>query len=169
MNLYNATIPLFTKFLGAVSGWLDKLEADADARTYAPAVILNYRLAPDQYGFIKQIQAACDTAKFAAAKMTGKESPAHADTETTIADLRARLATVLSYLNTFTPTDFVDCEQRPCTHAWMGGKTLRASDYLDHFVLPNFHFHLTTAFTILRHNGVQVGKMDYLVSLPFQN
>ena len=169
MNLYNATIPLFTKFLGAVSGWLDKLEADATARKYAPGVILNYHMAPDQYSFLKQIQAACDTAKFAVAKMAGKDAPAHADTEVTVADLRARLATVITYLNTFTPADFVGCEERSCTHVWMGGKTLRAGDYLDHFVLPNFHFHMSTAYTILRHNGLHVGKMDYLVSLPFQN
>ena len=168
MNLYNATIPLFTKFLGASLNWLDKLVADAAARKYAPEVILNYHMAPDQYGFIKQLQAACDTAKFAAAKMTGKDAPAHPDTETTVEQLRQRIHTVIAYLNTFKAEDFVGCEDRACSHVWMGGKTLRAGDYLDHFVLPNFHFHMTTAYTILRHNGINVGKMDYLVSLPFQ-
>jgi uncharacterized protein len=169
MNLYNATVPLFTKFLGAANSWLDKLAADAAARKYPVDVILNFRLAPDQHNFIKQIQSACDTAKFAVAKMTGKEAPSQPDTETTLDELRARIAATLAYVATFSPEDFVGCENRPCTHVWMGGKSLRAGDYLDHFVLPNFHFHMVTAYTILRHNGLSVGKMDYLVGLPFSS
>lgn len=167
MNLYDATIPIFTKMLSNVEGWLDKACACAAQKKFEPEVFLTIRLAPDMYSFVKQIQAACDTAKFAAAKMTGKEPPSHPDTEKTVEDLRARLATVKKYLETFTPKDFEGCEDRPCSHQWMGGKAMRAGDYLDHFVLPNFYFHLTAAYSILRGNGVDVGKMSFLGSLPF--
>lgn len=167
MNLYDATIPIFLKMLTNVEGWLDKACALAAQKKFEPEVLLGTRLAPDMYPFCKQIQAACDTTKFAAAKMTGKEPPSHPDTEKTVAELRTRLATVKKYLETFTKQDFVGCEDRPCGHAWMGGKTMRAGDYLDHFVLPNLYFHLTAAYVILRQAGVEVGKIDYLGSLPF--
>ena len=101
--------------------------------------------------------------------MTGKEPPVHPDTEKTTAELRARVRTVLDYLATFKREDFNGCEDRLCTHSWMGGKQLRAGDYLDHLALPNFHFHMTTAYSILRHNGLELGKMDYLLDLPFKS
>ena len=125
-------------------------------------------MAPDQYPLLRQLQAACDQAKFTVAKLTGKDAPSHPDTEVTIADVRARVQTAIDYLATFTPADFVGCEERRCGHAWMGGKTMRGGDYLDHFALANFHFHLTTAYAILRHNGVDVGKIDYVAPLPMQ-
>jgi uncharacterized protein len=166
MNLYDATIPIFIKMLGNAEGWLDKAAAYAADKKFSPEVFLQTRMTPDMYPFVQQLQAACDTAKFAAAKMTGKEPPSHPDTEKTFDELRARLRVCIRYLETFKPEDFVGCEERPCSHQWMGGKTMRAGDYLDHFVLPNFHFHLTTAYGILRSSGVEVGKMSYLGSLP---
>ena len=169
MNLYDATVPIFTKLLSNIDKWLDKAAALADAKKFDLDVLATARLAPNQYTFIRQIQAACDQAKFTAAKLAGKEPPAHPDTETTIAEIRQRIHTVVEYLGTFKREDFVGAEDRSCTHAWMGGKSLRGGDYLDHLGLPNFHFHMTTAYDILRHNGVDVGKMDYLVDLPFRS
>ena len=169
MNLYDATVPVFTKLLKNVEKWLDKAAAYADHKKFDAEVLMSQRLAPDQYPFVAQIQSACDQAKFACAKMTGKEPPSHPDNEKTIADVRQRIRTVVDYLGTFKREDFDKCEDRLCSHTWMGGKSLRAGDYLDHLALPNFHFHLTTAYAILRHNGVDLGKMDYLVDLPFKS
>ncbi|HET7501562.1 MAG TPA: DUF1993 domain-containing protein [Kofleriaceae bacterium] len=168
MSLYDATVPVFTKLLSNVNKWLDKAAAHADARKFDVDVLATARLAPDQYPFARQIQAACDQAKFTVAKLTGKEPPSHPDTEKTIAELRQRIQTVLDYLGSFKREDFQGAEERSVTYAWMAGKSLRGGDYLDHFALPNFHFHLTTAYDILRHNGVSVGKMDYLGDLPFR-
>jgi hypothetical protein len=168
MNLYDATVPIFTKLLSNVGKWLDKAAAHADARKFDVDVLANARLAPDQYAFIRQIQSACDQAKFTVAKLTGKEPPSHPDTEKTMAELRQRIQTIVDYLATFKREDFGGAEERACSHSWMGGKSLRGGDYLDHFALPNFHFHLTTAYDILRHNGVPLSKMDYIVDLPFR-
>jgi hypothetical protein len=168
MNLYDATVPIFTKLLGNVDKWLDKAAALADAKKFDVDVFASARLAPDQYPFVRQIQSACDQAKYAVAKLTGKEAPSHPDTEKTIAEIRTRIRTVVAYLATFKREDFQGAEDRSCSHAWMAGKSLRGGDYLHHLGLPNFYFHLTTAYDILRHNGVDVGKMDYLVDLPFR-
>ena len=166
MNLYDATVPIFTKFLGNLEHWLDKGVALAERRKFDPQVLVDARLAPDQWPLKRQIQGACDTAKYACAKLTGKEPPSHPDTEVTLADCRARIRAVLDYVATFSKEDFVGAEDRRCEHQWMRGKALRGGDYLDHFVLPNFHFHLTTAYAILRHNGVELGKTDLLGHLP---
>jgi len=167
MNLYDATVPVFSKFLGNIDRWLDKAIAHGEARKFDPQILMQARLAPDQFPLVRQIQAACDTAKYAVAKLTGTEPPSHPDVETTIPELRARLRTAIDYVESLKPEQFVGAEDRPCTHAWMQGGSLRGGDYLDHFVLPNFHFHLTTAYAILRHNGVDLGKRDYLGRLPF--
>ncbi len=169
MNLYDATIPIFIKHLKNVEGWLDKAAAYAETKKVDPTLLLQARLAIDQYPLMRQVQAACDQAKFTAAKMTGKEPESHPDTEQSIGDLKARIQKVVAHLETYSKEDFANCEDRPCTHSWMGGKTVRAGDYLDHFALPNFHFHLTTTYSILRHNAVPLGKMDYIGSLPFQS
>ena len=168
MNLYDATVPIFTKHLTSADKWLDKAIAFAEAKKFDPEVLMVARLAPDQYPFLRQIQAGCDQAKYTVAKLAGKEPPAHPDTEKTIAEVRQRVRTVLDYMATFKREDFAGAEERPCSHAWMGGKAMRGDDYLNHLGLPNFHFHLTTAYDILRHNGVDLGKMDYLVDLPFR-
>jgi hypothetical protein len=167
MNLYDATIPVFTKLLRQVDRWLDKAVAYADQKKFDPELLLGARLAPDQYPLLRQIQAACDQAKFTCAKLAGKDPPAHPDTEQTLAEIRARLRTVIEYLETFKREDFQGAEERPCGHIWMQGKMMRGGDYLDHMALPNLHFHLTTAYAILRHNGVELTKGDYLGSLPF--
>jgi hypothetical protein len=169
MNLYDATIPVFTKFLRNLERWIDKGVKHAEQKKFDPEVLTQARLAPDQFAFLRQVQAACDTAKYAAARLTGKEPPSHPDTEKTLADLRARIHTCIAYLETFKPDDFVGSEDRMCKHTWMPGQGLRGGDYLDHYVLPNLHFHLTTAYAILRHNGVELGKGDFLGELPFRS
>jgi uncharacterized protein len=168
MNLYDATVPIFTKLLSNVNKWIDKASAFAEARKFDVNVLIGARLAPNQYSFVRQIQAACDQAKLTVAKLTGTEPPTHPDTETTMADVRQRIRTVVDYLAGFKREDFAGAEERPCSHSWMGGKSLRGGDYLDHFALPNFHFHMTTAYGILRHSGVELGKSDYIVELPFR-
>ncbi len=167
MNFYDATVPVFTKYLRQVDRWLDKAVALAEQKKFDPETLLGARLAPDQYPLVRQIQAATDQAKFAAAKLTGQTAPAHPDTETTIAELRARLKSVSEYLQTLKREDFQGAEERAVSHIWMQGKALRGGDYLDHVALPNLHFHLTTAYAILRHNGVELTKGDYLGELPF--
>ena len=168
MNLYDATVPIFTKHLGNVDRWLDKAIAFAESKKFDPEVLVASRLAPDQFSFLRQIQGACDQAKWTVAKLSGKEAPAHPDTEKTIPELRERCKTVVAYLATFKREDFNGAEERACSHAWMSGKSMRGGDYLDHYALPNFHFHMTTAYAILRHNGVALGKTDYIGPIPFK-
>ncbi len=166
MTLFDATVPVFTKLLRQVDRWLDKAAQHGEAKKFDPEVLFGARLAPDQYPFGRQIQAACDQAKFTVAKLTGKDAPSHPDTEKTLPELRARVQTVVDYLASFQKEDFAGAEERPCGHVWMPA-TMTGGDYLDHFALPNFHFHLTTAYAILRHNGVALDKSDYLGELPF--
>ena len=116
---------------------------------------------------MQQVQAGCDQAKFTVAKLAGKQAPSHPDTEKTLADVRARLKTVIDYMATFTRDDFNGAEERSVSHSWMQGKAMRGGDYLDHLALPNLHFHLTTTYAILRHNGVELGKTDFIGDLPF--
>lgn len=167
VNLYDATVPIFTKHLTGASKWLDKAAAFADSKKFDVQVLMDSRLAPDQYHFVKQIQAACDQAKFTVAKLAAKDPPSHPDTEKTIDEARARIKTVLDYLATFKREEFVGAEDRACKHTWMPS-AMRGGDYLDHFALPNFHFHMTTAYAILRHNGLDLTKTDYIVEMPFQ-
>jgi uncharacterized protein len=168
MNLYDATVPIFTKHLRGIDKWLDKAVAFADQKKFDPETLLNARLAPDQHSLVRQIQSACDQAKWATAKLGGKEGPSHPDTEKTIAEVRARLKTVIDYLATFKREEFAGAEERAVRHGYFPeGKSMRGGDYLDHLVLPNFHFHVSHAYAILRHNGVDLGKMDYIVEMPF--
>ena len=167
MNLYDATSPVFTKLLRQADRWLDKADELAAQRKFDPEILVAARLAPDAYPLRRQLQSACDQAKFTAAKLAGKEPPVHPDTEQTLPELRARLRTVIEYLATFQRADFEGAAERPCSHTWMQGKAMRGGDYLDHMALPNLHFHLTMAYAILRHNGVPLGKPDYIGELPF--
>jgi len=149
--------------------WIDKAVAQAKVRSFDPEVLVTARLAPDQYPLQRQVQSSCDSAKFAAAYLSGKQAPAHPDTETTVAELRARIATVLGYLETFKAEDFAGADERKVSPAWMKGKWLRGDHYLNQLSIPNFYFHVTTAYAILRHNGVDVGKMDFIGSVPMRD
>jgi uncharacterized protein len=169
MSLYQASVPQLKKMLNNLDKWLDAAVAHAAKKSFEPSVLLNARLAPDQYPLTRQIQACCDGAKFTAARLTGKEAPKHPDTETTLDELRARIRSVVEYLDTFTEADFAGAKERMVTLPFMPGKALTAADYLNEMSLPNFYFHATTAFAILRHNGVDIGKMAFLGSLNLRD
>lgn len=148
--------------LEAMDRWFDKATAYAQSRSFDPSIYLHARLAPDQYDFTRQVQAACDAAKFLAARTAGKDPPVHPDTEADGRALRTRIQTVVAYLKTLTPEDFAGAEARVVPLGFMPGKGLSARDYLWQLALPNFYFHVTTAYAILRHNGVDLGKADYV-------
>jgi hypothetical protein len=167
MNIYDAVVPVLSKMLRNLDACIGKAIAYAEQRKFDPEILIQSRLAPDQFAFVRQVQATCDQAKFMASKLSGKPTPSHPDTETSLADLRARIATVVAYLETFKPDDFAGALERSVTFDRWNGKTMRGGDYLDHHGLPNFYFHYTTAYAILRHNGVDVGKSDFLGKRPF--
>lgn len=153
------------KQLGQLDTWLEAAATYAETKKFDPNVFVTARLAPDQFAFSRQVQATCDSAKLAASRLSGKEAPAHPDTETTLAELRTRVQSVIRYLDGFTAKDFNDAPTRTVTQPRWEGKTMTGADYFVEHALPNFYFHLTTAYALLRHNGVPVGKRDYLGAL----
>jgi len=170
MRLYDVAVPQPVKMLGNLDRWLAAAIAYADRRKFDPVNLLKARLAPDQFTLDKQVQTACDNAKFLAARLAGREGwPAHADTETSLDQLRARIASVIGYLETFKAEDFAGAEERKISLPWMEGKWMRGDEYLVQFALPNLYFHLTTAYAILRHNGVELGKRDYIGGVPMRS
>jgi hypothetical protein len=163
---HDDAIRLFAKTLQNLRQWMDKATAHAKAKSFEVDVLAQARLAPDQFTFVRQVQSACDQAKFAAAYLGGKQPPSHPDTEQTFAELHQRIETCLGFIATVHATDFAGAEERKVSPQWLGGKWLRGDDYLVHVAIPNFFFHATMAYAILRHNGVDLGKMDYVGSLP---
>jgi len=169
MDLYTPSVPQLAKMLRNLDTWLDSAVQYAEAKSFDPEVLLGLRLAPDQYPLSRQIQSACDAAKLGAARVAGKDAPVHPDTETTLAQLKARIHDVLGYLEGFGPADFVDAHMRRISLPWMQGKWVAAPDYLFQFAIPNFYFHLVTAYSILRHSGVELGKRPYIGHMPMQD
>jgi hypothetical protein len=157
---------LFTKTLENLEKWMDKAGDHAKARSFDVDVLTQARLAPDQFAFAQQVQSACDQAKYAAAYLSGKAAPSHPDTEKTFAELRDRIRKCTGFLATVREKDLEGGEGRKVAPPWLGGRWLRGGDYLTHLAVPNFFFHATMAYAILRHNGVPLGKMDYIGSLP---
>ena len=168
MNAFDV-IPQYGKMLMNIDRWLDKAAEHAKAKKFEIDTLVHARLAPDMYSLDRQIQAACDTAKFSAAYLTGKEPPAHPDTEKTIAELRARIKSCLAFLETIKESDVVGAEDRKVAPKWLQGKWVKGDHFLLQMSLPNFYFHVTTAYDILRHNGVDVGKMDFIGSIPIRD
>lgn len=156
------------KLLKNLDAFLEKGVASAAARKFDPAVLLQSRLAPDMFPLVSQVRLACDHAKWAAARTAGKEAPSHADNEQTVEELRGRIANVLSHIDGFTAADFEGADDRRVALPRWEGKSMSASEYLVEYALPNFMFHYTTAYAILRHNGVELGKRDYLLPLPLR-
>ena len=169
MSLYDATVPQFTKMLKNLEKWLDAGVAFAEKKKFDPDRLLEFRLAPDMYSLIKQVQSIADGAKFTSAYLAGKQAPAHPDEEKTIAEARARIRAVVSYLETFKREDFVGGEDRKIQPRWAGGKWFKGDEYLTQVALPNFYFHVTVAYSILRHIGVDLGKQDFLGSVPLRD
>ncbi len=161
----STVVPMFSKTLRNFDKWIDKAVAHAESKKFPPDVYVAARLAPDQYSFGQQIQSACDQAKFTAAYLSGQKAPSHPDTEKTIAELRARTATCLAYLEGFKPADFAGADERKVSPPWLHGKWLKAGDWVAELAIPNFYFHVATAYAILRHNGVDLGKADYVGGL----
>jgi uncharacterized protein len=155
------------KLLGSLDVCLEKALASAADKKYQADLLLDCRLAPDMFPLVRQVQAVCDQAKYAVGRTTGREMPVHPDTEKTIAELRTRIGSVLGYLNEFTEADFANLAGRTVTTPRWEGKSMLATDYFVEHALPNFFFHLSMAYAILRHNGVPVGKRDYLGALTF--
>ncbi|MFT5175057.1 MAG: hypothetical protein ACI8W7_003246 [Gammaproteobacteria bacterium] len=168
--LYPIVISQFSKMLGNLVAILDKADAHAQANKFDIEVLLQARLSPNQFNLMRQIQVACDTAKLAAARLADKEqdAPTHADTETNLIEIKARLQSVIDYLQAFQAADFDDAAQRRISQPRWKGKSLSGEEFLIQHAMPNLYFHVTTAYAILRHNGVAVGKMDYLGALPFK-
>lgn len=166
--MYYELLGQMKKQLGQLDKWLEAAAAFAQQKSFDPNVFVGMRLAPDQFPFARQVQTACDTAKLAAARLAGKEAPSHADTEQTLDELRARVRTVLAYLDTFTAKDFEGAATRTITQPRWEGKTMTGADYFREHALPNFYFHVTHVYAMLRHSGVGIGKRDYLGSLSFR-
>jgi uncharacterized protein len=162
MSLHDASVSQMSKMLRNLEGWLDKAEAHAKAKGFEVDVLAVARLAPDQYALVRQVQASCDAAKFTAARLAGIPAPSHPDTETTIAELRQRIRSTLAYLETVTPEQLAGATEREVTLPFMPGKAMKGAAYLVDLALPNFYFHVTTAYAILRHNGVGLGKLDFI-------
>jgi hypothetical protein len=166
ISLYAASIPVFKQMLTALGGVLAKGEAHATAKNIQPDALLQARLFPDMFQLVRQVQIAVDFAKGAGARLSGIEPPKYEDTETTFADLQALLTKVLTFLDTVTPEQVNGNEEReivlrPGTDK---EKRLSTQTYLLSYSLPQFFFHVTTAYDLLRHNGVEVGKRDYMGS-----
>ena len=162
------TVTQFAKMLRNLDAWLEKGVAFAERRKFEPDVLARSRLAPDQYELVRQVQSACDAAKFAAAYLSDRTPPSHPDTEQTIAELRARIATCVQWVESVPPQAYVEAADRRVSPPWLQGKWFRASDYLSQLAIPNFYFHVAMAYAILRHNGVELGKMDYIGTMPVQ-
>ena len=163
--MYYESFLQMKKTLGQLNTWLDKAETFAKEKSFDANLFVNFRLAPDQLAFVKQVQIACDTAKLGASRLTGKEAPSHADNEQTFAELRARVASVISYLDGYSEKDFEGASTRSITQPRWEGKVMTGKDYFFEHVQPNFYFHAAHAYAILRLNGVPVGKKDYLGAL----
>jgi len=167
MNLYEQTVPQFIRILRQVNVWIDKTEAFATSKKFDVNTLLTARLAPDMFPLVRQLQSISDGAKGHASRLTGTTAPSFPDEEKTFAEIRTRIDKTIAYLETFKPEQFDGAAERVITLAWNPGKGIKGCDYLVGFALPNFYFHCTTAYAILRHNGIDVGKMDFLGPVQF--
>lgn len=169
-SMSQASIPVFEIGLGALSGVLDKAAAHAAARKIEPSVLLQSRLSPDMFPLVRQVQIASDQAKNGTSRLAGVEPPRYEDNETTIDQLKERLAKTLAYLKSVDPKRIDGSTDHDITFPL--GPTnkghMKGADYLNHFVLPNFYFHVAAAYAILRHCGVDIGKRDFLGAVPMK-
>jgi hypothetical protein len=166
--MYYETLGQMKKMLRQLDTWLEAAGAFAKAKSFDPDLFLGFRLAPDQFALGRQVQATCDVAKLATARLTGKDAPTHPDTEKTLDELRARVRSVLEYLDGVTAKDFEGAASRVVTLPRWEGKVMTGADYFLQHALPNFFFHTTHVYAILRHNGVNLGKRDYLGTLSLR-
>ncbi len=164
----HAALTQFSKMLKNLDEWLGKAEAHAKDKGFSPDVLVEARLYPDQYALVKQVQSACDAAKFALVYLSGKQAPVFPDTEKTMTELRERTVKCRELLDGASESDLEGFAERKVSPPWLGGKWLRGDHYLQQVAVPNFLFHVVTAYSILRHNGVPLGKAEFIGSLPMQ-
>lgn len=163
LSIYQISVPVFIRMLGNLSAILAKAEAHAQAKNIDPSVFLNARLAPDMFALTRQVQIASDAAKGCGARLAGVDIPSFADEEKSFADLQARIAKTVDFLKGLKPEQFEGAENRDITIKTPSRELhFKGLDFLLHFANANFYFHVTTAYAILRHNGVEIGKMNYL-------
>jgi hypothetical protein len=163
ISIYDQLVPVFTQMLESLDKVLSKAEADATARKIDPQVFVNGRLAPDMLPLVRQVQIMTDQAKGGSSRLAGQEPPKWADDEATFADLHARVAKTIAHLKSFKPAQFDGAETRAIELKFPNATfNFTGKDYFLKFVVPNFYFHYTTAYAILRHNGVQIGKADFI-------
>ncbi|MGI4745625.1 MAG: DUF1993 domain-containing protein [Janthinobacterium lividum] len=163
-TIYDASIPMMVRMLQNLSSILDKADAYAAAKGIEPAAMIESRLAPDMFNLARQVQSAADAAKTAAARLSGEAPPSHPDTETTFDELKGRIAKVIAYIEGFTPEQINAGGDRSITIPTRGEPHVfqNGGDYLTQFIIPNFFFHVTTAYGLVRQQGVEIGKMTYL-------
>jgi uncharacterized protein len=163
MTIYTASVPVFAQILRALDAILKKASDHAETKKIAPEVMLGLRLAPDMFGFARQVQIACDFAKNTSGRLSGAELPKFADDEKTFDELHARIAKTLSFIEGLPAASFTGAETRSIEFPMRGKPHAMQGDaYLNNFALPNFYFHATAAYSILRANGVELGKGDYM-------
>ena len=164
LTMYSASVPVFSRMLGNMQLWLNKAQANAEARKFDPNNFLAMRLAPDMLPLTRQVQITTDGAKGCVARLAGVDLPKWEATETTLDEVRARINTCKTFVDSFTAAQIDGTESREIVLPTRSGEPLRMTgeNYLKHFVLPNFYFHATTTYALLRHGGVDLGKKDYL-------
>lgn len=169
ISIYEITVTQVIKNLEHLKRFIDKGKSFAESKKIELDVLLNSRLAPDQYNFIRQIQLACDTAKLGAARLTGKQFQTHEDKEKTLSEVIDRIDSIIGILKGLKPEDYKEASDIKISLPRWEGKSLTGKEYALHHMIPNFFFHIVTAYDILRHNGVELGKKDYLGDFPFKS
>lgn len=167
-NMFMITIPLFRKALKNLKAILNKTAIESEHKSFELDYLLNFRLFPDQYPFYRQIRIASIEAKNSVSALTGIEAPKFKKNEASIKILNNYIDTTLDFLESINPSDFKDSSQKQIPISFKPGKYLTGFEYITEMVLPNFYFHVTTAYSILRHNGITLGKKDYLGELSFK-
>lgn len=165
---YQLTMQQFAKMMLNLSRVMDKGAAFADSKKVEMDVLLNSRLAPDQFPLIRQIQIATDSAKLCGFRLTGKEAPPHDDKEKTWPELKTRIDQTIQYLKSLNAADFKGAEDKKISQPRWEGKWMTGEEFMVQHAIPNVYFHVTTAYSILRHNGVEIGKKDYLGEMPYK-
>ena len=163
ITLHSASVPVFVHMLGNMAAWLDRAEAHAAAKKFDSAVYLGLRFAPDMLPFSKQVQIACDAAKFGVSRLAGIDAPKFDDTEASLSELKERIRKTVAFIESVPAAQLDGNEDKDVVVPRRDGSmTLKGEAYLKHFSMPNFYFHATTTYALLRHNGVNLGKGDYL-------
>ena len=164
ISMHSASVPVFQLMLGNMLAWLDRAQAHAEARKFDADNYLGLRLAPDMLPMVMQVRIACDTAKRCCARLAGIEAPVHADDETTLDQLRARIRKTLDFVRSVPASAFEGADTREIVLPQRQGEPLRmdGESFFKHFALPNVYFHAMATYALLRHSGVDLGKRDYL-------